>query len=232
MNTSVSGVGVIDKSVAVLDALERQPSSLAELVAATQLSRPTVHRLAVALEHHGLVRRRDDGRFALGYRFLAFARAIDDLGPLVDAARPHLDRLSRTTGESAQLYVRDGAERVCVAAAESPHGLRTIVDVGARLTLERGSAGAVLRGEALDGVAVSIGEREPGVASVSVAVVVGSDPSGAALSVSGPIDRMSDDPGGRFAELLRAEAEALGRRLADQASMATTSTVSTPPGAS
>ena len=62
MESSVSGVGVLDKSVLVLDVLEARPRSLAELVEATGLSRATAHRLAVALERHGLVRRDEDGR--------------------------------------------------------------------------------------------------------------------------------------------------------------------------
>src|SRR5918997_1533862 len=68
MDASVSGVGVLDKAVTVLAALEAGPRSLPELVAATGLSRPTAHRLAVALEAHGLVRRGDGGRSALGVR--------------------------------------------------------------------------------------------------------------------------------------------------------------------
>ena len=62
MEPTVSGVGVLDKSVAVLVAIEARPLSLAELVEATGLSRATAHRLAVALEAHGMVRRDDDGR--------------------------------------------------------------------------------------------------------------------------------------------------------------------------
>ncbi len=61
-----SGVGVLDKAVLVLDALEAGPASLAQLVTTTGLARPTAHRLAVALEHHRLVRRDLQGRFVLG----------------------------------------------------------------------------------------------------------------------------------------------------------------------
>ena len=52
MDTS-SGVGVLDKAAIVLSALEAGPSTLAQLVTATGLARPTAHRLAVALEHQG-----------------------------------------------------------------------------------------------------------------------------------------------------------------------------------
>ena len=49
MNNS-SGVGVLDKTISVLSALESGPASLAQLVKATGLARPTAHRIAVALE--------------------------------------------------------------------------------------------------------------------------------------------------------------------------------------
>lgn len=201
-------MGVIDKSVALLDALEAGPSSLAELVQATGLSRATAHRLAVALEQHGLVRRDGDGRFALGVRLVALGRAAASAIPLAEAARPALEALRKATGESVQLYVRDGNRRVCIAALESPHGLRTIVPMGASLPLDKGSAGRVLRdaptervGEdgALGWWVESVGEREAGVASVSAPVLGPDGTVVAAVSVSGPIDRTTRHPGRKYA---------------------------------
>lgn len=217
--TTVGSVGVIDKSLAVLTALEqRGPCSLTELVEASGLSRATAHRLAVALEGHGMVRRLADRRFALGYRLLSLGRSAATQIPLVEVARAHLDRLRDETGESAQLYVRDGDERVCILAAESGHGLRTIVSVGARLTMARGSAAAVLRGEVEPGRhAASVEEREPGVASVSAPII---DPDGvvvAAISVSGPIDRTSRQPAERYGPAVRRAADAVSAALLGRA---------------
>ncbi len=198
---SLSGVGVLDKAMAVLAALEPSPRSLAELVTATGLSRATAHRLAVALEAHGLVRRDDDGRFSLGLRLIGLGHAAAEAIPGWLDARPALAWLQSQTGESVQLFVRDGDERVCVESLEAPHELRTIVPVGARLPLDRGSAGRVLRPPDTarsSGWVESVAEREPGVASVSAPVA---DPSGrviAAVSVSGPIDRTTRSPGRRY----------------------------------
>ncbi|MEO6713091.1 MAG: helix-turn-helix domain-containing protein, partial [Mycobacteriales bacterium] len=66
MSNSLSGVGVLDKAVSVLDALMTGPRSLGELVQATALPRATAYRLATALEAHRLVARDADGRFQLG----------------------------------------------------------------------------------------------------------------------------------------------------------------------
>jgi DNA-binding IclR family transcriptional regulator len=195
-------VGVLDKAAALLTALEGGPLALSGLVAATAIPRPTAHRLAVALEVHGLVRRDAAGRFALGLRLVDLGRAAAAGLPVAEAARPALEALRDGTGESTQLYVREGDRRVCIASLESPHGLRTIVPVGASLPLRVGSAGRVLADPA--GVAdgpgwvESVAEREAGVASVSAPV---REPGGAvvaAVSVSGPIERTTRSPGRRY----------------------------------
>ena len=129
-----------------------------------------------------------------------------------------LARLRDITGESAQLWRRQGEHRVCVAAAERPSGLRDTIPVGSQLTMNAGSAAQILlawedpermhRGlqsaafsaTALSGIrrrgwSQSVGEREQGVASVSAPV---RSPGGkviAAVSVSGPLERLSRQPG-------------------------------------
>ena len=200
-----SGVGVLDKAAVVLGALEAGPSTLAQLVAATGLARPTAHRLAVALEHHRLVARDMQGRFVLGPRLGELAASAGE-DKLLVAAGPVLGALRDHTNESAQLFRRQGEHRVCVSAAERPVGLRDSIPVGATLSMHAGSAAQVLlaweepdrlhRGlqEAAftatmlsavrrRGWAQSVGEREAGVASVSAPV---RSPSGkiiAAVSV-------------------------------------------------
>ena len=200
-------MGVLDKAAWVLDALEAGPLALADLAEATGLNRATAHRLASALEVHGFVARDASGRFVLGPRLAA--------ATLEAAARPALERLRDATGESTQLYVRRGEERVCVLSLESPHGLRTIVPVGARLPLDVGSAGKVLRDAARNGWAQSVEERERGVASVSAAVRRAGEVA-AAVSVSGPIERTTRQPGRRYAEAVAQAAreveEAMGWR--------------------
>lgn len=226
-----SGVGVLDKAAAVLGALEAGPATLAQLVAATQLARPTAHRLAVALEHHRLVTRDMQGRFVLGPRLNELATAAGE-DRLLAAAHPVLVTLRDHTGESAQLYRRQGDQRICVAAAERPVGLRDSIPVGAALTMQAGSAaqillaweepdrlhrglhGAQFTATILSGVrrrgwAQSVGEREVGVASVSAPV---RGPSGrivAAVSISGPVERLSRQPGRLHAASLVAAANRL-----------------------
>ena len=137
-----SGIGVVDKSVAILVAAADAPRTLADLVDSTALPRATAHRLAVALETHRLLARDSEGRFVLGPRVAELAAALPD--PLVAAAEPVLAWVRDECGESTQLYRRDGNERVCIAAAERATGLRTTVPVGSRLPMTAGSGAQVL----------------------------------------------------------------------------------------
>jgi DNA-binding IclR family transcriptional regulator len=207
-------VGVLNKAVAILSAVSNEALGLPELGAATGLPRATVHRLAVALERHRLVGRDAEGRFELGPRVAELARSgSTNRRALAEAAGPALVALRDATGESAQLYVPLGDNRICVAARESPHSLRTIVAVGASLPMDRGSAGKVLRGDpdaGRRGWAESVEEREPGVASVSAPVIVNGEVI-AAVSVSGPVERTTRQPGRKYAGAVVEAAGAVSR---------------------
>lgn len=210
-------MGVLDKLVRVLDALEPGPCTLSELTERTGIPRATAHRLAAALEVHDLVGRDGEGRFVLGARLGRLGRAAGSGNhrSLAERAGPVLAGLRDETGESAQLYVRSGDTRVCIAALESPHSLRTIVTIGAVLPMDRGSAGKVLSGDPAAlrrGWAESVEERERGVASVSAPVMVAGGVA-AAISVSGPVERTSRQPGRRYARAVTGAARALEAAL-------------------
>jgi DNA-binding IclR family transcriptional regulator len=227
-SVSTSGVQTLDRAVAILEVVARMgPCTPADLVRETGLPRPTVHRLAVALEEHALVVRDRGGRFRLGGRLVGWGAAAGAGLALVEPARAVLERLSADTGESAQLYVREGDRRVCVATHERPTGLRDTVALGAMMPLTKGSGGRVLLAWATDGDrfdvdpdvlatvraagwAATVGEREPGVASVSAPVRVGGEVV-AAIGVSGPAERLGPDPGSRFAGPVVAAAADLAR---------------------
>ena len=229
-----SGVGVLDKAVLVLDTLEAGPTTLAGLVAATGLSRPTAHRLAVALEHHRLVSRDIQGRFILGARLTELSSAAGE-DHLVAAAGPVLARLRDITGESAHVFRRQGDMRICIASAERTTGLRDSVPVGTAFPLDGSATTQILLAweEAAminafvsrevtrmalakvrkQGFAESAGEREAGVAAVAAPVRGPSGAVVASLAISGPIERLSVAPSRIHAPAVVAAANLLGERL-------------------
>ncbi|GAA2362745.1 MULTISPECIES: IclR family transcriptional regulator [Streptomyces] len=215
----LSGVGVLDKASLLLGVLEAGPASLARLVSATGLKRPTVHRLVLALERLRLLARDAQGRFILGPRLgLMAIEACRD--HLATAAEPVLSELRDLTGASARLYRRRGYMRICVAesAVAGNPVAQDRVPVGAALPMNAGPVSqvllawerpeelyeglrgaqftaATLSGVRRQGWAQSIGGREHGIAAVAAPV---RGPGGrvvAALSISGPVGRMSSTPG-------------------------------------
>ena len=223
-----SGVGVLDKAVTILTFLSTEgPETLSGVVEGTGLSRATAYRLLSALEAHYLVTR-EAGRYALGMRLFGWGSKAAGMG-LVERAQPALEKLRDATGESTQLYVREGDARVCVASVERASGLRDTVPVGAILPLALGSAGKVLLAWVEDrgghtsvddsvledirrrGWAESVAEREEGVASVSAPVFDQAGRVNAAVSVSGPIARLGHRPGSHLAERVMAAAREIER---------------------
>jgi DNA-binding IclR family transcriptional regulator len=229
-----SGIGVLDKAVVVLHTVAESPCGLADLCERTALPRATAYRLAAALEVHRLLARDDEGRWRLGPAVTELAAQVND--PLLAASAAVLPMLRETTGESVQLYRREGTSRVCVAALEPAAGLRDTVPVGARLPMTAGSGAKVLLAYSdaatqrvvlpsakfsdrvlaevrRRGWAQSVAEREPGVASVSAPVRDARGAVIAAVSVSGPIDRIGRRPGARWAADLLSASEAMTNRL-------------------
>ena len=218
-------VGTLAKAGSILDAVEVGPQDLADLVAMTGQPRATCHRLAASLLDLRLLAKDDQGRYTIGPRIAELSAAGGER--LRTVALPTLRRLRDDTGESAQVYRRRGEQRLCVASVEPATGLRDTVPEGALLTMSAGSAAQVLAAwsgnnpgfpdQVLAGVrkrgwADSVGERESGVASVSAPVWSG-DRVVAAVSISGPIDRLTRRPGRTFAPAVVAAARQVQRDL-------------------
>jgi DNA-binding IclR family transcriptional regulator len=232
-----SGVGVLDRAAAILRAVEGGAHRFSAIANVTGLPRATAHRLIRALEDQGFLAHYGGYGYRLGPGLLRLAnRAAREL-PLRDVAHPVLEHLARVTGESAQLYVRSGDERVCVDAVESVNELRTIVTVGASLPLYAGSAAKVFLAHAADaerhlrkavdpgrfrrdvelvgtrGWASSAGERQPGVGSVSAPILGEYDALLGVVSVSGPASRMGRISARRYAPAVVEAARRIERSL-------------------
>lgn len=228
-----SGIGVLDKAVLVLAHAAISPVTLGDLVTRLGLPKATAHRIAMALEGHRLLIRTGSGAWAPGPRLAELSSGVSPR--LTSRAAPVLDRLCQNTGESAQLFQRQGDVRVCTAMSERSSGLRDTVPLSARLPLTAGSAAHVLLAwETIDsadrdailerasftartladvrrrGYAHSRAEREPGVASVSAPVRDAYGEVVAAVSISGPIARLGGRPKPEVVQAVLAAADELG----------------------
>ncbi|RKJ99075.1 IclR family transcriptional regulator [Alicycliphilus denitrificans] len=175
---------------------------LAELARRTGMHKPTVLRLARTLAADGFLVQRSDGAWRLGPSAGAIGaryQAQFDVNIIIE---PQLMELSAATGESASFHVYEDNIRSCLLRCEGPRGIRRHVRPGELLPLERGSAGRVIlaalgEGGAVydrirrEGYSITRGERSAGAASVSAAVHGAQRAVLGSVSISGPIERLT-----------------------------------------
>src|SRR5215203_5092864 len=122
---------------------DHRSMSLSEVAAAAGLARPTARRLLLTLQELGFVRS-SGGAFALTPKVLELGMAyVGSLG-LWDIARPHLESLVATTGESSSMAQLDGSDIVYVARVAVPKIIALRVEIGTRFPAVQTSQGKVL----------------------------------------------------------------------------------------
>jgi DNA-binding IclR family transcriptional regulator len=145
-----SGIQVIDRAVALLDALARrdEAASLKLLGLETGLSPSTAFRILAALGEHGLVARDGAGKYLLGARLLHLAARVRSRLDLREVARPEMERLRDQTGETVNLTLREGDEVVYVERVTSHRMMRVEQVIGSRAPLHVTAVGKLMLGEA------------------------------------------------------------------------------------
>jgi IclR family acetate operon transcriptional repressor len=138
-----AAVGVLARSVAILEAVENGSRSLSSITRATGLSKTTTQRLLKSLVAHGLLVSVGGAGYRLGPRLLRIAVGSLRQVPLREVAHPTLQRLAVSTGETTQLWVASLGGRVCIDVVQSSSELRAIVEVGTELPVTAGSAGKI-----------------------------------------------------------------------------------------
>jgi DNA-binding IclR family transcriptional regulator len=211
---------------------EHAVCSLSELLDRAQLPKTTALRLIQTLQRNGFLFRRSDGGICLGPALIRLSRAVEVAWRLPLAADATMESVRAQTRETVNLYLLEGIWRVCVAQKQGTQHIRFVIPVGVRLPLWAGAAGKLLlahgdrdffesvmrasgkeedfsAGLAVDlaqirrqGYAVSRDERERGASSVAAPIVDRRGGVTAALALSGPTSRFTDDRVAEFAAVL------------------------------
>ena len=194
-----SSLHVSRAAVRALDLLElvvrEGRLSLSDAAGRLDLPTSTALRHLKTLQQLGYLARDEAGLFSAGPTFVRLALTALRDGPvahLIATARPHLVSLATATGESSYLAVRDGAEAVYVASAESERAIRHVGWVGRSVPIEGTAVGAALTDES-GAPHVNTGAAEPDVTAVVHGVAGPDGAIVAALSVLGPASRLEGD---------------------------------------
>lgn len=191
--------------------------SLMEISNKINLSPSTVHRLIGTLQKRGYLRRNPiNKKYYLGSLIVQLGNISINIlkKEFTQVAFPYMVKLRDKFNESVNMYVRNKNKRVCVQKVESKQSLRLVMNIGSILPLEKGAPGKVLLAalpdekikvllgnydEALsksleevrkNKYAISRGEREKGLGAIAVPVFFVDGKVIAALSMTGPINRL------------------------------------------
>lgn len=139
-----SSVRVVERACQVLDCFspERPRLQISELRRRTGLPATTVARLVKTLVGQRLLEREGD-EYSLGLRVLVWGGPATAGSDLIAAAGPIVEHVRDITGESAGLYIRQGASRVAVVSVQSRHSIVYRGYVGQVMPLHAGAAGKV-----------------------------------------------------------------------------------------
>lgn len=150
LNAAPGGAAAVDRALSLLSSFQPGDDALtlAQFAERTQLYKSTVLRLLASLEHARLIRKQDDGRYALG---MEIARLHSLYGASLSLDRivpPVLRELVAATGESAAYHVRQAQgehwARLCLYRVDSPHVVRDHVRAGDLLPADRGAGARIL----------------------------------------------------------------------------------------
>jgi len=118
--------------------------TVSQLSAETALSRAAVRRCLYTLSKLGFAGSEDGRHFFLLPRVLTLGHSYMSSMPLVSAAQPVLERLSRLLHESCSLAILDGSDIIYIARAQTTRVISVNLGVGSRLPAFCTSMGRVL----------------------------------------------------------------------------------------
>ena len=202
-------VPAVDKAARLLAELRNdQTLGISELARRINASKGTVRDILLTLASHDLVTRDREGRFRRG----------GQRSDLTHLARPHLEALLDTFGETALLgIVTDGGVEIA-ARAEPATDLHVSAPLGRRLPANVGAHAKVLSG----GADIGIDDEEylPGVRAVAAPIIDAQGRRIAALLVVGFKERLDLRTLRRIGERCAVEAQALSAELDRRAAVA------------
>lgn len=148
MKNETSAIQVLDRAVALLDALSRygEPVSLKFLTADTGLHASTAFRILSALAIHGFVERTDNGLYVLGTRLLQLGHRVRAGTDVRREARAVMEWLRDQVEESVNLTLREGDEVVYVERVTPARSIRVEQVIGSRAPLHVTAVGKLMLG--------------------------------------------------------------------------------------
>jgi len=137
----------LTRALAILETLAEttEGMTLSDVAQVVGLAPSTAHRLLTTLESRRFVRfLAPDGLWQVGVQSFVVGQAFRRSRDVIALARPQMRQLMEATGETANLYIEEGGEAVCMAQVESRQMMRAIARPGGRVKLHCSGAGKAM----------------------------------------------------------------------------------------
>jgi DNA-binding IclR family transcriptional regulator len=135
----------IQRAVEVLEFVSLRPRTQTEVAEHLDVHRSTALRILGTLTECGLTRRREDGRYSVGYRLAGLAQRAIEQFDLAGLARPHLQALGEECTHTIHLAELDGQGIVYAEKIDQPGMVRLYSEVGQKVCVHTaGVAKAIL----------------------------------------------------------------------------------------
>ncbi len=200
-----------------------------ELSEAIELSKATTFRIAETLEQLGYLHKDEKVQtYSIGSKVLGLGQVFLDNLDFRTVSVPYMKKIRDTLDETVSLYIVVNGKRVCVERIHSSQALRMVVTVGEDVPLDKGASARVLLAflnqrsafdeDTLekvrqDGYAFSSNERGEGVSAISVPIRNFKREIVAALTISGPSFRYTQETLPRYIALMKETAGAISAKL-------------------
>lgn len=233
------GTRSLSRGLEILNCFNEHENSLSltEISSKTNLNASTVSRLLQTLVDMKYLQRDYQRKYSLGNKMYDFVDIIKNKSTLHSISIPILTNLRDMFDETASLYVVRKDNRVCIESIESTQALRRSVEIGEVLPLSRGAAGYLLlawlpyiqRRRILQknphitedllseirqsGYVENDGLHEPGVYAIAAPVFNDQGTNIAAISISGPSNRINQNMRNELIETLRQSANRISNLL-------------------
>jgi len=225
-NKNTIGVEAVNKALEILNCFTEKNETLTvtKIAEITGDHKSRISRISKSLENFGYLRKIKSGKFKIGHSIPRLYEIYESSFNLKNSIKAELDHISSKSKETASFFVRQNDVRVCIQSSSPNKSIRLQEEIGGKKPLNKGSSGHILSAynnlEIKDkdkvlknGYAMTFGERDPEMASVSVPIFKKKNELLGALTVAGHISNFNKKNCIFFLNILRSSKVKIEKNL-------------------
>ena len=214
MSKQPTGVEAVDKALKVIDCFkEHKELTLTEISKLTKFYKSTVFRIIGSLTNSSYLIKDFDGKYCLGPSFHKLKIDYGRSSFLKENIQKELEIISNQSNETAAFFIKQKENRICMLTKLPDKIIKHNLEVGDTRPLDKGSSGKIIsafmnlkiknKEDILNKhYAISIGDRDQEIGSVSVPLITSKDKFLGSITVSGHISNFNKKNCLRFLSIL------------------------------